>query len=167
MERNDTAMDRIKKTLVLGIGNELLCDDGIGLRVVNYAAETLGGTFFSVNFKNNYSAGFDLLYDIVDVTHAIIVDAVCTGFACPGFCHEFSVHHLQAQGRLADSHGLNLETILATGEKLGYAMPGDIVIFGIETEDVASFSTEPTVAVKNAVPRVIEMIRRTLLQWEM
>jgi hydrogenase maturation protease len=69
------------------------------------------------------------------------------------------------QSRLADSHGMNLATVLALGEKMGYAMPGDIVIFGIETEDVTSFSTEPTIAVKNAIPCAVEMIRQTLLQW--
>jgi len=37
--------------------------------------------------------------------------------------------------------------------------------FWNETEDVTSFSTEPTIAVKNAIPRRVEMIRQTLLQW--
>jgi hydrogenase maturation protease len=161
-------MEPVKNTLVLGIGNELLCDDGIGLRVVNCAQEKLGTIFPHVAFRNDYSAGFDLLYEMMDVARAIIVDAVCTGLAAPGSCREFTVRHLRhmTQCRLADSHGLNLATILAMGEKLGYSMPGDIVIYGIETGDVTSFSTEPTVAVKSAVPRVVEMIRRTLLRWE-
>ena len=156
------------KTLVLGIGNELLCDDAIGLRVVSCATKRLGGAFSDVVFKNNYSAGFDLLYDMIDVSHAIIVDAVYTGYASPGFCHEFSVRDIShmTQSRLADSHGLNLSTVIDMGVKMGYAMPQDLVIFGIETEDVTSFSTEPTEAVKCAVPRVIEMIRQTLLEWK-
>jgi hydrogenase maturation protease len=160
-------MEQMKNTLVLGIGNELLCDDGIGLRVVNCAKEKLCTTFLRVAFRNDYSAGFDLLYEMMDVTHAIIVDAVCTGLAAPGFCHELTVHHIRCmtQCRLADSHGVNLATILAMGEKMGYSMPGNIVIYGIETEDVTSFSTEPTIAVGNAVPHVVEMIRTTLTRW--
>ena len=157
----------MKNPLVLGIGNELLCDDGVGLLVVNCAAEELGATFSRVDFRNNYSAGFDLLYEMMDVNRAIIVDAVCTGHASPGFCHGFSIPQIRRmkQSRLADSHGMNLATVLALGEKMGYAMPGDIVIFGIETEDVTSFSTEPTIAVKNAIQCAVEMIRQTLLQW--
>ena len=164
---DEIVQNNMKKILVLGIGNELLCDDGIGLKVVNCANEKLGKAFESVDFKNNYSAGFDLLYDMINFTHAIIVDAVCTGKAAPGFCHKFSIRDIKSmmQCRLADSHGLNLDTILAMGEKMGYSMPGNIVILGIETEDILSFSTEPTYAVKNSVPRVLETIRGILLQW--
>jgi hypothetical protein len=66
---------------------------------------------------------------------------------------------------LSIARPLNLATVLAMGEKTGYAMPGEIVIFGIETENVTSFSTEPTIAVKNAIPCAVEMIRQTLLLW--
>lgn len=153
--------------LVLGMGNPLLCDDGVGLRVVETAERMLAGFGNSVAFKKNYCGGMDLLYDLIGVRKAIIVDSVQTVNATAGHCHEFRLDELThiVHDRLVYAHGVSLPTVMELGRQCGYAMPEDVVIFGIESSDVTSFSTEPTVNVRKSIMEVVNRIEKRLLAW--
>jgi hydrogenase maturation protease len=156
-----------QRFLVLGMGNPLLCDDCIGLHVVESARRTTCASLENVVFKENFSGGFDLLYDLVGFHRAIIVDAVSTGLSAPGTIHEFPLSDLAflEQDRLVFAHGISVPAIIALGMKCGYAMPEEVAIFGIETEDVSSFSMEPTACVKDCIAGAVGRIEERLLAW--
>lgn len=157
--------------LVLGMGNPLLCDDAVGLSVVETAASRLPGKLAGhgdcVAFKTNYCGGIDMLYDLMGIQKAIIVDSVQTGSALPGYCHEFFLEDLEGicHDRLVYAHGVSLPTVMELGKQCGYAMPSEVVIFGIESVDITSFSVDPTENVRRSITDVVNRIEKRLLAW--
>lgn len=155
------------KNLVLGMGNVVLSDDGIGPYVVRRAEQLLGNLKDHVDFKENYSGGLDILYDIAGYDNVVIVDSVLTGTCEPGTCITYTTadfDHLELK-RLVGSHGINLPTVLETGRRCGYKMPEELIIFGIESEDVTTFSEKLTRKVEASVDGVVGRIREMLLNW--
>ena len=58
-------------------------------------------------------------------------------------------------------HGIGLEKAIAIGVALG-EMPTDLVVIGCEPEDVSTFSTELTDKVREALPRIVELVLKEL-----
>jgi len=155
-----------QSVVVLGMGNPLLCDDSIGLHVLQCARRELSG-MEGVWFKENFSGGLDLLYDVMDFDQAIIVDCIQTGNMEAGTCREFPLSALKSlsHDRLVHAHGVGLLETMEIGERLGYRMPREVVILGIEGDDLSSFSTNPTPRVGQCVAAAIELIQKRLLSW--
>jgi len=158
----------MSKNVVIGIGNTVLSDDGVGPCIVRRAEELLGGSLDNVDFRENYSGGFDLLYDLTGYDRALLIDSIVTGACEPGTCMTFTLANfdeLECE-RLVDSHGINLPTVIETGRRCGYKMPGELLIFGVESEDVTTFSERLTDKVKAGVDEVVARIHTTLLKWK-
>jgi Ni,Fe-hydrogenase maturation factor len=58
-----------------------------------------------------------------------------------------------------------LPAVVDLGKQCGYAMPSEIVIFGIESVDITSFSIDPTENVRLAISDVVDRIEKRLLAW--
>lgn len=164
-ERTNKAVT--KPSVIIGLGNPVLADDTIGLLIVKEMKVRLASRFPQVDFRLNYSGGFDLLYDLIDFNHAIIVDSINTNKAFPGYCHEFSLEDFKTipQPCVVDSHGMNLITILETGKKCGYTMPTDIAVFGIEGMEFYRLSEFPSTQVYQNRKNIIEKITKKLYYW--
>jgi hydrogenase maturation protease len=146
------------KTLVLGLGNPLVTDDSVGLRV---AAELkpLVADRPDVEVSEDYWGGLRLMERMAGFEGAIVIDAICTG-APPGTIHRLGVDSIPTQ-RSASSHDVNLPTALALGRQAGIPLPSDerILLVGIEAEDILSFGEECTPAVRAAIaPAVREVL---------
>ncbi|MFC1586386.1 hydrogenase maturation protease [Fibrobacterota bacterium] len=155
------------QSVVIGLGNPLLCDDAIGLLVVKEMASRSRYSCSGVSYRVNYSGGVDLLYDLAGFDRAIIVDAVDTGKHKPGACCEYRTGELgeSRQPRLEGSHGVSLSAVLELGRKLEYEMPGEIVIFGVEGREFTRFSESPSEPVLNTRDEVISRIEKKLRLW--
>ncbi len=143
------------RTIVVGIGNPVLRDDSVGIKVV----EELKGV---VDTAVLTTTGFEVLDKILGYDRAIIVDAIRSGGE-PGTIYELSVDDILITQSYTNSHNLNLATTL----RLGYLifpdrMPKEIRVIAIEVEDVESFGEECTPKVREAIPKAVEMIRRML-----
>ncbi len=157
----------MKKNLILGVGNPLLCDDAIGPVVIRRAETALSDMKQFVDFKENYAGGFDLLEEIQGYDRLLLIDCVKTGICKPGTCQIYSVKDFEKyrQERSFNSHSLNLPTLINLGRACGYHMPEEIIVFGIEARDTTTFSEEPTDEVRACIDDIIDRIRSTILQW--
>ncbi|MBN1594342.1 hydrogenase maturation protease [candidate division FCPU426 bacterium] len=153
--------------LILGLGNPLLTDDTIGLLAVQKAEADLSGFFPQTVFKSAYQGTFDLLHELAGFSHAIIIDSICTGHHPPGFCHQFTPADLAklTHACLVNWHSLNLPTLLQTGQKCGFPLPREILLFAVEGTEFTAFSEEPTPEVKKAIDPLIQKIARQLQDW--
>jgi hydrogenase maturation protease len=145
------------KTLVLGLGNPLLTDDSVGLRVVQQLKPLLAGRG-DIEVEEDYWGGLRLMERLVGFDRAIIVDAICTG-AAPGTVHTLSVDSIPTQ-HSASGHDVNLPTALDLGRQTGAYLPANenILLVGIEAEDVITFSEDCTPQVQAAIPRAVETV---------
>ncbi len=144
------------KAIVVGIGNPILKDDSVGIRVV----ERLEGVDTAVLTTTN----FEVLDVIAGYELAIIVDAIKTG-AEPGSIYVLSLSDILVSRNYTNTHNLTLATTLMLGyEIFPERMPKDIKIVAIEVEDAESFGKECTPKVKEAIPKAVETIKTILLK---
>jgi len=144
------------KVVVVGIGNPILRDDSVGIKVV----EKIRGRL-DVDTAILTTTGFEVLDKILGYDLAIIVDAIKTGNE-PGTVYELTIEDIFLTNHYTNSHNLNLATTL----KLGYTifpekMP-EVKIIAIEAEDVENFGEKCTPKVEKAIPKVVEIIERIL-----
>jgi hydrogenase maturation protease len=144
--------------LVLGIGNPLRSDDGVGIHVIEALKdENLGK---SVDIKEGLS-GLDMLNAIIGYERIIMIDAIKTGGE-PGTIYKLSVEDLHAQQTLHtfSTHDVDIPTMLKLGRDLYPGkMPEHIVIIAVEAEDIETFSETCTPKVEKAIHEVVQLIK--------
>lgn len=149
------------RTLIIGLGNPLVSDDSVGLRVVGRLRERLSGRR-DVDVREDYWGGLRLMEQMIGFDRAIVVDAICTG-GPPG-----TIHHLRpgsmATQKSSSAHDVTLPTALAFGRRAGAWLPlnRDIYLVGIEAADVINFGEQCTPPVAAAIPSAVEEVIRLL-----
>lgn len=148
------------RTLVLGLGNPILSDDGIGIRV----AEEFKGRLNQpeVTVIEASVAGLDLLDLLVHFDRAIIIDAIQTVDGKPGQIYRLEPGAFLTTRHAASPHDINFVTALELGKKLGLNLPRQIVIFAIEVEDVTTFNEKCTPKVEQMIPMATKMVLQEL-----
>lgn len=147
------------KTLVLGLGNPILTDDGVGIRVAEELENRINSGDADVIAAS--LAGLDLLETLTGYQRVIIIDALQTGGA-PGEIYRLDPEAFQSTIHAASPHDVNLATALELGKRLGLELPQIIDIFAIEAADIVSFSEKCTPEVAKAIPICVEMVLKEL-----
>lgn len=149
----------MSRTVVMGFGNLLLCDDGIGVRI----AEELRGRGLpdGVEVVDGGVASLDVLHTVRDAAKWIIVDALVGGNE-PGAVYRLTPDDLgPCQPEPVYSlHQLSLPDALAAVAAQGKLPP--TVIYGVEPENTG-LGLELSPAVAAALPKVIDLIMREVL----
>ena len=144
------------RLLLLGLGNDILTDDAVGLRVVHELRRELAG-HPSIDIRETTEMGLALLDFITGYPAVVIVDSIQTGRVAPGFLHELDAAALnQLTGRTP--HFLGLSETLALGRQLGLAMPEQVKIFAIEVADAFTLGTTLTPALQAALPAIVARV---------
>lgn len=149
-----------KRILVLGVGNVLLQDEGVGVRVV----ENLQSRYHfsgNVELMDGGTLGLRLLDPIAEADYLIVVDAVQNGQS-PGTLYRLPADELAKRVTFKNSlHQLNLVETLAYAEILGDRP--EAVIVGIEPQDISPWGMELTPIVQS---RFAELCSRVLAEIE-
>jgi len=145
-------------TLVLGLGNPILTDDGVGIHVVRAVAARCRRD--GVTFAEASVGGLRLLDVIAGYERVIMVDAMQTGEGQPGDIYRLHPNELRASLHSGSTHDLSLPGALALGRGMGMTLPNDeaIVIVAVEVEDVLTFGETCTPTVAAAIPRAVEAV---------
>jgi hydrogenase maturation protease len=149
------------KTLLLGLGNPVLTDDSIGLKVIAELRPLLADRP-NLEIDEDYWGGLRLMEHLVGYDRAILVDAICTG-APAGTIHCLAVDSIPTQ-HSASAHDANLATALALGRQAGAHLPAnsDILLVGIEAEDIITFNEQCSPQVQAAIPQAVQMVMAAL-----
>ncbi len=145
------------RILVLGIGNPLLRDDGVGPHVI----KQMGKIEIPDNVDLNEASvgGLDLLDYIVDYQKVIIVDAIKTREGVPGEVYRLKPEDLPKSPNIKSTHVVDLQTVLETGRILTpEKIPEEITIYAVEIEDCTTFDERCTPKVEESIPKVIQLI---------
>ncbi len=144
------------KTLVLGLGNAIVSDDGVGIHVVREVASRLAdrAACADLTLAQSSLGGLRLLDTMAGYSHAVIVDAIQTRGGRPGQIYQLQIDDLQRTLHSGSTHDLSLPGALALGRALGMSLPHDedIVLIAVEVEDVLDFGETCTPAVMAAIP---------------
>ena len=144
------------KTLVLGLGNELLSDDAVGLLVAGEVEKAIG--LPGVEVKTTQSAGFRLVELLVGYDKAIVVDAIISDRAPAGEVYWLDLDDLVRPLRAVANHNIHLADALELGRKLNQPMPQEVRVLAIEVEDNLTLRESVGDVAMAAVPKAVKMI---------
>ena len=145
------------RTLVLGLGNDILRDDQIGLAVVR----ALGDLPEHVVVKEAYIGGMALVEVFEGYQRGIVVDADPSQTIEPGTVRHVVMGDADTPS-LRSAHDADLPSSLALARKLGWTVPEQIDIVAIAVRDFLTFDVEMTPALDAAVPEAVGTVRRLL-----
>jgi len=145
-----------QRILVLGLGNDILCDDAIGLRVVREVRRQLRPDE-EIDVEETEEMGLCLLDYISGYRGLVLVDSIQRGTISAGEGLEIRA---DARRTLAYSapHFLGIGETLALGRELGLPMPDSICILAIEVEEPHLLSTEMTPPLQRALPILVQRV---------
>jgi hydrogenase maturation protease len=149
------------KTLILGIGNPILGDDGVGVRVAEELARKATDPDYEVKAAD--TDGLGLLDIVLGYNRLILIDALMGENVEPGKIYRFRADNLGGSDMVSLTHGVNVRTSFKLGKMLfPKEMPGEIIIFGVGIEQASRFSEEMTPLIKNAVKSVCDLVLQEL-----
>ena len=138
------------RTLVLGIGNPIVTDDAVGLKV----AQMIKRANPELEVVEACSSAMGLFDYITECDRLIIVDSVKTEGGKPGALYKIDMEDLKPKLNHAASHGLDIASAFKLGEGLGYTMPRSVSIYAVEVEDNTNFGEGCTKGVADRIPQI-------------
>jgi hydrogenase maturation protease len=145
------------RTLIIGLGNTILSDDGAGIYASRHIAERCKGRA-DIDIVETSLGGIGLLDLMTGYDRVIIVDAVFTTINKPGLIYHLDIEDLGDPSYSSGPHFLDVRTSVELGRRLGLAMPKKIEIFAIEIKDNTTFSEKLTQEVEQALPFLTEQV---------
>lgn len=142
--------------MVLGVGNPILSDDGVGIHV---ARELKKRGLKDVEVEELAASGLELLDIVRGYSKVVIIDAIQTTGGHPGEYHVLEEKDFEKAVHGSSPHGINIATALAMGRKLvPEEMPSEVVFIAVEAEDLVNVSESLTPKVRAALRKVVERV---------
>jgi hydrogenase maturation protease len=139
------------RTLVIGVGNLLRTDDGVGIHIIN----RLSKLHPEIDTFDAAMGSIEILEAMKGYERVVIVDSIETGNE-PGTIYRVNLASGEKPPVLTQSHGTDLLTVLMLGHKLyGDGMPKDIILIAVEAEDTVTIGDKLTKRVQEAMDDVL------------
>lgn len=140
------------KTLLLGMGNPILRDDAVGVRLATDIGRRLGPIEGLHTVAECSVGGLELLPIIAGYGRVVVFDSIKTKDPKPGAWHSFTAADLRPTMHLANVHDTNFATALELGRRVGLELPPPeaIQVFAVEILDNLTFDERMTPALEDA-----------------
>lgn len=156
-------------TLVVGLGNPILSDDGVGWRVADALElrladdEVARAALGEVEIDRLAVGGLQLMERLVGYDRVVLADAIIDG-SLPGTIWTKPLADVTSRlaGHLDSAHDVPLSAALAAGSTLGARLPAEVTVVGVAVSRVNEFGEELTPAVAAAVEPAVDAILAVL-----
>ena len=146
--------------IVIGVGNPVISDDGLGLAAVRCVRDQLACQS-GVAVAEVYNGGLELMEAMVGYDRAFVVDAIVSG-GRPGTIYRLGINNVATTRNTSTTHNGSLSAALELGRLSGVKLPGEVRIWAVEAGDVTTFREGLTPEVETAVPVVVREIMSEL-----
>ena len=152
------------KTLVIGLGNPILGDDGVGWAVAEEVKKHLPPES-PVDVDCLALGGISLMERLIGYDSTILIDA----FVCEAEVGAIVVSKLEelpdySAFHLTSVHDLSLQNAMKLGGQMGAQLPEDVIVVGISARHIYDFSEELSPPVQEAVPKATQIVMNLLAQ---
>jgi hydrogenase maturation protease len=144
------------KILILGLGNDILTDDGIGPRLVRDLAHMIDNP--GVQFNTACCGGLEIMEFIKGYEKVVFIDAFRNQEGKPGDVYYFVPSDYRETSNLSSLHDINFLTALELGKSLNMNLPVDLHIIAIKIIEDLEFSEEFTPELKEKYPGILEEV---------
>ena len=145
------------KTLIVGLGNPVLGDDGVGWKVAEKICQQLpANTPIVVDYLS--LGGISLMEHLIGYDRAVLIDAFASDEDL-GSIHVMNLNDMPNYSafHIASAHDTSLQNALEMGRSLGALLPEQITVIGIATKRIYDFSEELSPPVAEAVPHAAKI----------
>lgn len=150
------------KMLIVGLGNPILGDDGVGWKVVEEVKKQLPPSL-PVDVNCLSLGGISLMEHLIGYDHAILVDAFALDEPIGSILvlklndlPNYSAYHTTS------THDTSLQNAIELGKGMGAHLPDDIMVVGIATKPVYDFGETLSPPVADAVPQAVKFVLELL-----
>jgi len=142
-----------KTTLILGIGNKILTDDGIGARLAEDLIQIINNP--KVQYNTASCGGLEIIEYIRDYKKVIFIDAIRTQKGKPGDVYYFRPSDFNETSHLSSIHDISFLTALNLGQMLNPGCQQDIHIIAIEIVEDMEFCEDMTPQLEEKYPQIL------------
>lgn len=146
------------KTIVVGLGNPILGDDGVGWVVAEEVRRNLPPAP-PVDVDCLSLGGISLMEHLIGYEHAILIDAFVSDLE-PGSVIISKLDELPNYSafHLASAHDMSLQNAMRLGRQMGVKLPEDISVVGISAKQVYDFGEELSPSVLDSVLKTTRIV---------
>jgi len=144
--------------LIVGLGNDLLADDAIGVLAIRELENRVAGR---ADLVATALHGVALLDTFLGYRHAIVIDAIQTGQHAPGTVIELDTSTLRPASA-PSPHYVGLPEMLQLAERLGLEFPADVRVFAVEIVNAQIIGGAMSPAVVAALPELCRRVEQAL-----
>lgn len=153
-----------KETIVIGLGNPLMADEGIGIVLVEELGKLAAAGKLpsdTVEYYDGGCGGMYLLHTIADRKKAILIDCCLMGEE-PGAIRRFTPDDVNSVKQMAhlSLHEVDILNVIEMTKKIG-SCPDEIVIFGVEPVSITQ-QLHLNDAIQAKIPDYIAEITREI-----
>ncbi len=141
-------------TLILGMGNPILTDDGVGIKIARKLKEDNP----ELEVVETSEAGMALLDFVVGYDKLIIIDSIKTEQGKPGELYKLGLEDFKPDMGFLSSHGVDIATAVELGRRAGYKMPEYISLYAVEIKDNSTFGEKCTEEIEERIPFIVKQI---------
>ncbi len=154
------------RTLILGLGNPILGDDGVGWRVAQAVQALTARHEPPVEIDFAALGGLSLMERILGYSYVILIDCMETGAEPVGTVKVLALAELSnpSAGHSASAHDTSLLTALETARTMGADVPARVDVVAIEAKATYEFSEQLSAEVAAAVPIATQRVLALLDQ---
>jgi hydrogenase maturation protease len=151
------------KPLVLGLGNDLMGDDAVGIIAARRLAREISGRA-DIRVSNEY--GVALLDYFIGYEKALVIDAVTLDGPRPGELIEIDFDDLRPV-RGMSPHYAGLPDLKQLAQSIGLAFPDRVMVLAVQIDQPKTVCTDMSPAVENSLERLIEAAKMCIDQWNL
>jgi len=147
------------KTRIVGLGNSILTDDGVGIYAAREVGRRLAETGIAdVDIVESEVAGFALMELMAGWEKIILLDSIQFEGLEPGTVIRIEPEDLHTSLRIRSVHDIDLPTALELGRRMGLDMPARLTIFGIQAQDALTLGESLTEAAQRGLKEAVELV---------
>jgi hydrogenase maturation protease len=153
------------KTLLLGMGNPILSDDAVGIRIAERLSQRLGPFEGLVVREECCTGGLELLEVVEGFDRLIVLDSIKTEGGRPGDWYHFDGTALRETMHLNNVHDANFATAMELGRQTGVRVPddADIHILAVEIAENLTFGDRLSPELEVAMPELVDEMHKEIL----
>jgi hydrogenase maturation protease len=150
-----------KNILILGLGNDILMDDGIGPKLARELEKKIPDP--DVAFETAAIGGLEMLEFIRDYNTVIIIDAIKTLNGIAGDIYLLDPSSFRETSHISNLHDISFLTALELGKKLDISLPSSIHIIAVEIIEDLTFGNEFTPPLQQRYGEIKEKVYQMVI----
>jgi hydrogenase maturation protease len=148
----------LMKTIIIGLGNPILGDDGVGWKVAEQVKKQIPPAL-AVAIEFLSLGGISLMEHLIGYQRAILIDAIASDLE-PGSVITSKLTEMPdvSAFHITSAHDTSLQNALKLGKAMGADLPEQVTVVGIATNHVYDFSEELSLPVAQAISKATQIV---------